>query len=184
LKGTSTFRDLVKGLFRSIVDSIIDALTKMATQYLETLLIQSIQSRIAGAQVIVVHAAEAGAAAFASTAAIPYVGPELAPAAAAEAYAATMAFQGLVAAAQGYDIPAGVDPVVQAHAQEMVLPKEHADMFRDMAANGGGGGGETHLHVHAIDTQGVKQFFQNNKRYAAEAVHSHLKSTGRAAPGH
>jgi lambda family phage tail tape measure protein len=44
-------------------------------------------------------------------------------------------------AAGGYDIPAGVNPVVQTHAREMILPEQYADVIRNMASGGGGGGG-------------------------------------------
>lgn len=40
----------------------------------------------------------------------------------------------------GYDIPAGTNPMTQLHEKEMVLPREHADVIRGLAANGGGGG--------------------------------------------
>lgn len=40
----------------------------------------------------------------------------------------------------GYDIPAGVNPVVQTHAKEMILPRAQADVIRDLAKTGGGGG--------------------------------------------
>lgn len=77
-------------------------------------------------------AAVAAAAAFASTAAIPIVGPALAPAAAAAAYGATAAFAPLAVAAKGYDIPRGVNPLVQAHQEEMILPAQYANPLRDM----------------------------------------------------
>ncbi|WP_224982716.1 phage tail tape measure C-terminal domain-containing protein [Geomonas agri] len=36
-------------------------------------------------------------------------------------------------AAGGYDIPAGVNPIVQTHAKEMILPAEYAEVIRGMA---------------------------------------------------
>ncbi len=87
--------------------------------------------------------------AFASTAAIPIVGPALAPGAAA---AAGVAAEGLAAlataaatlsiasAAGGYDIPAGVNPLTQLHEREMVLPARHADTIRRLGSMGDGGG--------------------------------------------
>ena len=53
--------------------------------------------------------------AIAAISPIPFVGPFLAPGIAAEMAA-------LASAAGGYDIPAGVNPLTQLHAQEMVLP--------------------------------------------------------------
>jgi hypothetical protein len=73
--------------------------------------------------------------------------PPVAAGMAADAVMTTEAFSaGLVAsAAGGYDIPAGVNPVTQLHAEEMVLPAGLANAVRGMAANGnsGAGGGHT-----------------------------------------
>jgi len=89
--------------------------------------------------------AMAGLAAFASTAAIPIVGPVLAPGAAAAAtalaegfaVAATAAATLSVASARdGFDIPAGVNPMTQLHEKEMVLPQAQANVIRDLARNG------------------------------------------------
>jgi hypothetical protein len=83
------------------------------------------ESEVAG------NAGVAASAAFASTAAIPYVGPELAPAAAGAAYAAAMAWLPVASAAGGFDIPAGLNPVTQLHQQEMVLPAHLANPLRE-----------------------------------------------------
>lgn len=45
-----------------------------------------------------------------------------------------------VSAEGGYDVPAGVNPVAQIHAREMVLPAEHADTIRKLGKEGAGGG--------------------------------------------
>lgn len=42
-----------------------------------------------------------------------------------------------VSAEGGYDIPAGVNPVVQTHQREMILPAEHADTIRNLGKGGG-----------------------------------------------
>jgi hypothetical protein len=64
--------------------------------------------------------------------------------AAGTAYAGVMAFEGLASAAQGFDVPVGVNPLTRLHAQEMVLPARLANPMRDMLASrepwGGGGG--------------------------------------------
>jgi tape measure domain-containing protein len=39
----------------------------------------------------------------------------------------------------GYDIPAGVNPVVQTHQREMILPAEHADTIRNLGKDSGKG---------------------------------------------
>lgn len=58
-------------------------------------------------------------------------------------------------AAQGYDIPAGVNPVVQTHEKEMILPRAQADVIRGLASRGGAGGGAnvTYSPVINIDSR-------------------------------
>lgn len=90
---------------------------------------------------IATSAWEAMAGAYKAIVGIPYVGPFLAPAMAAAAFAGVIRLAGNVASAEnGYDIPAGVNPMVQAHAKEMVLPAKYADVIRGAADNGGGAG--------------------------------------------
>jgi hypothetical protein len=43
-------------------------------------------------------------------------------------------------ARDGFDIPAGVNPMTQLHEKEMVLPQAQANVIRDMAKNGGSAG--------------------------------------------
>lgn len=88
------------------------------------------------------NAIQAATGAAGSQAPIPVVGPYLAIAAMAAIFAAVSAMGSKVKSARnGYDIPAGVNPMTQLHEEEMVLPKEQANAIRDMASGGGGGGG-------------------------------------------
>jgi len=124
---------------------------------------------------IATYAAEAVAATYASVAAIPIVGPFLAPAMAIAIGAAVLGEIGHIAsAAGGYDIPSGVNPMTQLHAREMVLPATLADAVRGMAAGGGsgaGGGGDTyHLHVTAMDGQSVERVLRSNPAAVAAGV--------------
>jgi lambda family phage tail tape measure protein len=109
--------------------------------------------------------AMAGLNAFASTAAIPIVGPGLAPAAAAAALAMSEGFAAtaiaaatlsVASAAKGFDIPAGVNPLTQLHEKEMVLPAQHADTIRRLGKEGnesaaGAGGPITQTYNIRID---------------------------------
>jgi len=134
---------------------------------------------------ITTSAGEAFAAAYAAIAGIPVIGPELAPAAAATAYAGAMGGLGLASAAGGYDIPSGVNPIVQTHANEMILPATYANPLRSMlkdfsaanfnapaAGNDGGaaGGDHYHMHVHAIDGQGTLAHIRANQDVYAKAI--------------
>lgn len=83
-------------------------------------------------------AAEAGAGAASSQASIPYVGPVLALAAMAAVFAGVMGMSGKVpSAANGFDIPRGMNPLTQLHEEEMVLPKNLANNVRNMTAKDG-----------------------------------------------
>ena len=100
---------------------------------------------------IISSAYQAIAGAFAAMSAIPIIGPALGVAAGVAAGAFVFGLIKNVASAEGgYDIPAGVNPMTQLHEQEMVLPKQYANVIRQ-AANGegqlgGGGGGGYHYH--------------------------------------
>lgn len=106
--------------------------------------------------VLSANAAEAGSGAASAMSSIPYVGPILAIAAMGAMVAAVMGLSGgIKSASGGYDIPSGVNPLVQAHAEEMVLPKGPSNVMRqlaDMAEAGqlsGGGGGSVTYNDHS-----------------------------------
>ncbi|NMX82828.1 hypothetical protein HBO10_25205 [Pseudomonas sp. WS 5503] len=100
---------------------------------------------------IISSAYQAIAGAFAAMSAIPIIGPALGVAAGVAAGAFVFGLIKNVASAEGgYDIPAGVNPMTQLHEQEMVLPKQYANVIRQ-AANGDGqlgGGGVGGYHYH------------------------------------
>lgn len=99
---------------------------------------------------IIASAWQAMAGAFAAMSAIPIIGPVLGVAAAVAAGAFVFGLVKNVASAEGgYDIPAGVNPMTQLHEQEMVLPKQYANVIRQAASGEGqlgGGGGGYHYH--------------------------------------
>jgi len=114
----------------------------------------------ASLKVIAMKAYEAAAGAYSAIAGIPYVGPILAPIAAGVALAGVFAFaKSIFSAEGGFDIPKGVNPIVQTHANEMILPSKHADTIRtlgDMFQGGQGMpmGGSIHVQVegHRLDS--------------------------------
>lgn len=154
LQGGLTFANFIKGATRSVAQAGIDMVSQMAAKWLITQLAQRVLGKATKTGEVQGHAAVAGAAAVASTAAIPIVGPILAPAAGAAAFATAMSFLPgvLASAAGGYDIPGTVNPLVQAHAKEMILPAKYADVIRDMANGPGGEGGwaPPQLVVHPL----------------------------------
>jgi len=96
LDGSKSAGDAVKDMARGMAQSVIKALVDMAAQWLVYKAVQMFvgkSTQSAGAGALSANAAatsmQAGIAAFASTAAIPVVGPALAPAAMAAAISAT-----------------------------------------------------------------------------------------------
>jgi hypothetical protein len=142
---------------------------------------------IATMKAVTNNAVVAASAAFKAFASNPLTLP-FAPVAAAATFAAVEAFGAMASAAGGYDIPAGKNPLVQTHAEEMILPAKIANPLRNMidrgafggdgGANGGGfgGGGEVHHHHHyqinALDGTDVKRVLEKNHTAHAEAMES------------
>jgi hypothetical protein len=141
IMGTQTLTQAMRNMAQSVLLALLDMGVKWIAQQIVNAAIGKAIDKTTKASQINNAAALAAANSFAATAAIPVVGPLLAPEAAAAAFAATESWQGaLLAAAQGFDVPAGMNPLTQLHAKEMVLPAELAEGVRDMVSAGGGGG--------------------------------------------
>lgn len=103
----------------------------------------------------------AGAGGVASMAAAPWPLDMGAPAFGASMAAAAAGYM----AAGGFDVPAGLNPVTQLHAEEMVLPARLANPMRDLLAGfgapRGGRAGDAHLHyaptINAPQAQSLRQ---------------------------
>lgn len=127
-------------------------------------------------------AAQAGAKAYQAMVGIPYVGPIIAPIAAAVAFAGVEAFGGNVASASGgWDrVPADDAPALL-HRNEMVLPASLADRVRNMTDGGGqagtsGGGGNLTINLHALDARSVDQWL---RRGGGAAIGRYASGTGK-----
>ncbi|MDP3134786.1 MAG: hypothetical protein Q8N17_00425, partial [Burkholderiaceae bacterium] len=80
---------------------------------------------------IMTSAWEAMAGAYKAIAGIPYVGPFLAPVAAGAAFLGVSKLaKNVMSAEDGFDVPKGINPMTQLHEQEMVLPKQYANVIR------------------------------------------------------
>jgi len=194
-----SFSEGIRGLWQGVQQMIANALATVIqnwlTQKLTSMIMGKAIDQAAGAGQIAANAAIAGSAAYASTAAIPIVGPALAPAAAATAYGATMAFQGLLAAGNSFDVGAwnlSQDQFAKVHAGEMIIPPEMAGGMRNLfRAVGGsndngssarfGGFGQTsnNFHIHAMDAKDVRRLFMDHKGPIAEALRKYARDGGR-----
>jgi hypothetical protein len=124
--------------------------------------------------VVGMNAAQAGAGAAASQAAIPIVGPMLAVAAMAAIFGAVMAMNKRKSAAGGYDIPKGLNPMTQLHEEEMVLPQKYANVIRRLEGQGEGGGqggGTTNVfNISALDAHSVRKLIKREGSAIADSL--------------
>ncbi|MEI8170869.1 MAG: hypothetical protein WCG50_14410, partial [Rhodoferax sp.] len=145
----------IKGLFASIGQTMAQTASKMAADWLINQIKMRLSSKTTALSQLNSNAVAAAGGAYNAIVGIPYVGPFLAPAAAGVAYAGVMAFGAMASAEGGFDIPGNVNPIVQTHAREMILPAKHADVIRGLADGGpaaaGGGGGDIHIHGKPTD---------------------------------
>lgn len=110
------------------------------------------------------YALQAMAAAIAANAAIPFIGIALGVAAAATVGGLIKGLLSEMPSARGgMDIPSGVNPQVQLHQREMVLPEKQADVIRRMADGGPGGGfGATgQIIINAMDGASVQRVVES-----------------------
>jgi hypothetical protein len=163
MQGTQTLSQVMMRFLENIATAFLKMGSDIAMKWIENQAMAALgvmaAKKTEAAAVIPANAAEAGSGAVAATAAIPVVGPGLAPEAGAAAFAEALSFEGMALAAAGYDIPAGINPLVQAHAEEMVLPAHLAEGIRGLiGANGRpAGGGNNYGHTFNISSIGPKE---------------------------
>jgi hypothetical protein len=172
LKGTATFSQSIRALWVSIADAIIQVIAQVAAQWLVAEVAQLVFGRTAAGEKVRQNAAVAGSGGVASWAAAPWPVDVGAP-----AFGASMAALagGFAVAAGGYDIPSGVNPLTQLHANEMVLPATLADTVRQ----GAGGGGQApnlnvSFHISAIDTQTGMAFIKGQMSNIAKGLRTEV----------
>lgn len=178
----TTVQSLYTGMVSIISNALASVIEKWIEQQISAFLFKRTAQAADGLASVTSNAAVAGAAAFASTAAIPIIGPELAPAAAAAAFAGAMTFAPLASAAGGFwQVPS--DQLAQIHTDEMVLPSWAAGPLRSIIGGGAansnapaaanqGGGGDTHYHnynIQALDGPSVKRILMDNAKHVATA---------------
>lgn len=171
-----TLNQLFAASVSVIVQVGMQMMAKMAADWLKQQLTMLIYGKTMALSKIAEKAGEAGAGGVASMAAAPFPLNLGAPAFGAAMAAAAMAFAPVASASMGFDIPAGLNPMTQLHAREMVLPAQHADVIRALAQQpallGGGGGGDLHLNVRGAS---AGEFFMIHKRDLVTALRSARK---------
>jgi hypothetical protein len=139
-------------------------------------------------------AAKAASSTYAAVAAIPVVGPFLAPAAAAGAAVAVFGFEALTSAAGGQWQVYKDGQLTELHKDEMVMPAHLANPMRAAVSSiaSGGGGSESrqvpsstpdvHFHVHANDTRSVQAWLNENGEHIARTLQRVWRNNGHLAP--
>jgi hypothetical protein len=169
------FMATLRGSWQSLQGIVAQAVSNMVMRWAAGLAAKDALQQASHTKSVFLTAKEAAGHAWDSVVHTPFIGPILAPIAAAASFAGVMAF-----AEGGYDIPSGVNPITQLHQNEMVLPAHIAMPLRSMLAGGApafaandtgpSAGGDIHLHVSAVDGQSVKRMFMDNKHALAAAV--------------
>jgi rubrerythrin len=162
--------DSFKSMAETMLRSIVNALGQMAAQWLtykavQMLVGKSTQASAAASQTFQAMAMQQMAAlnAFASTAAIPVVGPIAAPAAAGAAFAATSPFVATVASlgaaavgarATGGPVSADAPYLVGERGPELFVPNTAGKILTNQAISGGG---QPMIQQNINVTTGVQQ---------------------------
>ena len=185
LQGQATMKQAAEKLFGDVLKGLTGFveqwIEKRAEMWLEDEILSKTTQAASGISQVTSAAGVAAANAFAATAAIPIVGPELAPAAAATALSEVLAFTSLAAgSAQGGALLPS-DMFLLAHQNEMVLPSHLSSAVQDMAAEGGHGSGHTininaPVNASAIDGTGMRQILTQHVSVLGEAVTNAVKS--------
>ena len=135
-------------------------------------------SALANLRLIIGDAGVAAAKAFTAVVGIPIVGPFLAPAAAAAAFAGVMAFETFATAETGGYIPRNMP--VFAHAGETMLsPKASQDVGKMAQTFNAGGGGDTtnvNMHVSALDSKSVADFLHSNRGQFTKMIRTAVRN--------
>jgi hypothetical protein len=164
LTGTTTLQQGMRSIFQSLVGSVVQAILRIPEQWLNAQIANLFVTQSTGqasvvanaatnASLIAQNAAVAGAGAYAATASIPIVGPELAPAAAAAAYAGAMSYEGLVAFADGaWNVPKTMVGLL--HPGESIVPQRFAEGLRQNGSMLGSKQGDIHF-IYAPQIQGA-----------------------------
>jgi hypothetical protein len=173
------FGQAMRQMASQVLEQFLSMCIGMALKWAETQLMNAILAKTtqtaSSVGTVASEAAVGAAAAMASTAAIPIVGPELAPAAGAAMYTGILGTYGpLASAAGGWDrVPS--DTLAQLHKNEMVLPASLASSVRSMASGGGNSGGGGDIHAHFNGVTDAKSFFEKYQGHMMASIQDAIK---------
>lgn len=175
LMGQMTLAQGLKSIWQSVLSTIAGVIAQVLAKWIASKIAMMIFGKTEAGAEIKSNIAKAGSGGVASMAAAPYPINLSAPLfGAAMAAAAGFYAPATASAAGGYDIPAGVNPLTQLHAREMVLPAKHADVIRGLADGGGSDTRPIEVHVHqnisAWDSVDARRALMDNQPALVEAL--------------
>lgn len=180
LVGGMTFGKGMQQLTVGILTSFLTMVEEMCEKWIAMQLSNAIFGKTIQATTNVSEvmgaAAVAFANAYAATAAIPIVGPELAPSVAAGAYATVASMAPLASAAGGMVLDR--DQLVSAHKKEMILPAYLSQGIEKMITNNNGTGGVNLQYSPTINSKDHKSLKEMLSQESSEML-SWLKEMGR-----
>lgn len=169
-----TAHQLVTQVAEELLGTLFNALIKMGEQFVLEKILEKTSSSVTAISGVTNAAGVGYANAFASIAAIPIVGPAMAPGIAAATEAAILA-GGLPLASAAQGAVLGTDTIVQAHAEEMILPSALSNGLQDLIAGNGRGAGNTGPIVNIGSVSGVTR---ETVRSVAEEIVNHARRAG------
>lgn len=172
MMGQMTLAQGLKSIWQGVLQAITGAIAQFAASWIAKKIAMMVFGKATAMSEIASASALAGANGVASWALAPWPINIGAPAFGLAMSAAAAAFAPAASAAGGYDIPAGMNPITQLHAREMVLPAKHADVIRGLSDGEGPvqRDPEIHVHITSHDTQGVRDLFMGNQQVLMEAI--------------
>ncbi len=178
----ANFHDAVAGLWQSMGKAVEQSIMKMLTTWITSMLEGKALNAEASLSQIGHSAASAAANAWSATAAIPIIGPVLAPVAAAAAFTGVMAFgAGIGSAEQGAVLPQ--DMMILAHRNEMILPPSLSSGMQSMISGGTAPGGPqsaptnitVNHHITAMDGADVHRVLSKHNDVLAQNIKTAAK---------
>lgn len=150
MKGTTNFKQFMLNIMQTITNAFFKMFADIIAREIMTGIQRRVFEKTVATSRITAQAALAGASGVASMAGAPFPMNLSAPEFGAAMSSLAGSYSGMLAAEQGFDVPAGMSPVTRLHEKEMVLPAQYADVIRSLSERGGAAAGATNvkLEVH------------------------------------
>jgi len=182
IQGTESLGQAVAKMGQQMLQSFVDTLSRMVTEWIEQHIVMKIfgiKTSAETSQADIQGSAAAGAAAAgASAAKLPFGWALIAPITMA-VFGMLSAFKGRVNSAAGGFYQVDRDQLALIHQNEMILPAGIADRLRSTVASGGGPGPDVHVHVYhnvnAIDAASFKDSIKQHGNMIGNEVAKVLK---------